>query len=187
MIPSAVAGYAEMHRRWGKLPLAEIAAPAIALAKRGLPQDWHTTLKVANSAAILRNYPESARIYLRDGLPPIAPYQGALELLPARQAARDAGAAGAGRLARLLRGRDRREHRRRREARWAACSRREDLRGCKARVLPAIEVPWRGRTLQLTGPLTAAPTAADVLRQMADVRVRRRRPTPPGMWRSRAR
>ena len=26
---------------------------------------------------------------------------------------------------------------------------------------------WRGRTLQLTGPLTAAPTAADVLRQMA--------------------
>ena len=51
VIPSAVAGYAEMHRRWGRLPLAEIAAPAIALAKRGLPQDWYTTLKVANSAA----------------------------------------------------------------------------------------------------------------------------------------
>src|SRR5690349_22941264 len=27
VIPSAVAGYGEMHRRWGKLPLAEIAAP----------------------------------------------------------------------------------------------------------------------------------------------------------------
>src|SRR6185503_1434532 len=78
VIPSAVAGYAEMHRRWGKLPLAEIAAPAIALARRGLPQDWHTTLKIANSAAILRKYPESARVYLRDGLPPIAPYQGPL-------------------------------------------------------------------------------------------------------------
>ena len=35
---------------------------------------------------------------------------------------------------------------------------------------PATEVPWRGRTLQLTGPLTAAPTAADVLRRMADAR-----------------
>ncbi len=46
----------------------------------------------------------------------------------------------------------------------------EDLRNCKARVSPATEVPWRGRTLQLAGPLTAAPTAADVLRQMADVR-----------------
>ena len=36
--------------------------------------------------------------------------------------------------------------------------------------LPATEFPWRGRTLQLTGPLTAAPTAADVLRRMADAR-----------------
>jgi gamma-glutamyltranspeptidase/glutathione hydrolase len=33
--------------------------------------------------------------------------------------------------------------------------------------LQAVEFSWRGRTLQLTGPLTAAPTAADVLRQMA--------------------
>ena len=84
VIPSAVAGYAEMHRRWGRLPLAEIAAPAIALAKRGLPQDWYTTLKVATSAPILRQYPESARIYLRDGLPPIAALSGRSRLLPAR-------------------------------------------------------------------------------------------------------
>jgi len=76
VVPSAIAGYAEMHARWGKLPLSEIAEPAVALAKRGLPQDWHTTLKIANSAAILRRYPESARIYLRDGLPPLAPYRG---------------------------------------------------------------------------------------------------------------
>ena len=86
VIPSAVAGYAEMHGRWGRLPLSEIAAPAVALARRGLPQDWYTTLKVANSAAILRKYPESARVYLRDGLPPVPPYQGGLELFPARQA-----------------------------------------------------------------------------------------------------
>src|SRR5262245_6616129 len=78
VIPSAVAGFAEMHGRWGRLPLAEVATPAVALARRGLPQDWYTTLKVANSAAVLRKYPESARIYLRDGLPPVPPYQGAL-------------------------------------------------------------------------------------------------------------
>src|SRR4051794_21251147 len=75
-IPSAAAGYAHMHAAWGKLPLQEVMAPAIALAKRGLPQDWYTTLKVAASASVLRRYPESARIYLPDGLPPIAPYQG---------------------------------------------------------------------------------------------------------------
>ena len=67
-----------MHQRWGRLPLAEIAAPSVALARRGLPQDWYTTLKVAVSAPVLRNYPESARIYLPNGLPPVPPYQGAL-------------------------------------------------------------------------------------------------------------
>jgi gamma-glutamyltranspeptidase/glutathione hydrolase len=169
VIPSAVAGYAEMHARWGKLPLAEIAAPAIALARRGLPQDWHTTLKIANSAAILRLYPESARIYLRDGLPPIPPYQG------------DIGYFRLGKLADTLE--------RLAQAGWRDCYDGEiargivadvqamggvlsadDLRGCKARVMAAVEAPWRGRTLQLTGTLTAAPTATDVLRQMADVR-----------------
>src|ERR1700722_14726105 len=75
-IPSSTAGYAHMHGAWGKLPLPEIIAPAIALAKRGLPQDWYTTLKVGSSASVLRRYAESARIYLPDGLPPVAPYQG---------------------------------------------------------------------------------------------------------------
>src|ERR1043165_9212610 len=78
VIPSAVAGYAEIHRRWGKLPLSELAAPAIALARRGLPEDWYTSLKIGVSAPILKKYAESARIYLRDGLPPMPPYQGGL-------------------------------------------------------------------------------------------------------------
>src|ERR1700753_1435516 len=75
-IPSSTAGYAHMHDMWGKLPLQEVIAPAIALAKRGLPQDWYTTLKVATSASVLGRYAESARIYLPDGWPPVAPYQG---------------------------------------------------------------------------------------------------------------
>ena len=41
----------------------------------------------------------------------------------------------------------------------------QDLAACRARVLSAANVPWRARTLQLTGPLTAAPTATDVLRR----------------------
>jgi gamma-glutamyltranspeptidase/glutathione hydrolase len=158
-----------MHRRWGRLPLAEIAAPAVALAKRGLPQDWHTTLKVANSAAILRRYPESARVYLRDGLPPIAPYQGGLSYF---------------RLGNLPATLERLQHAGWRDlyegeiaAQIVADAKQmggvlsaEDLRNCKARVSAATETQWRGRTLQLAGALTAAPTATDVLRQMADVR-----------------
>ena len=75
-IPSALAGYDLMLKRWGKLPLTDIIAPAIALARRGLPMDWYTTLKIASSASVLRKYPDAAAIYLPNDLPPVPPYQG---------------------------------------------------------------------------------------------------------------
>ena len=75
-IPASVAGYDYMHRQWGQLPLSEVIAPAIALAKRGLPQDWYTTLKVATSASAIKLYPTTAAVYLPNGLPPAPPYQG---------------------------------------------------------------------------------------------------------------
>ena len=105
--PSAVAGYAEMHRAGAACRSPRSPRRRSRWRKRGLPQDWYTTLKVAVSAPILRQYPESARIYLRDGLPPVAPYQGSssyfrLGNLPATlERLQQAG------LARFLRGRDR--------------------------------------------------------------------------------
>ena len=170
VIPTAVAGLAEMHGRWGRLPLAEIAAPAMALAKRGLPLDWYTTLKIAVSAPVLRKYPESARIYLRDGLPPVPPYQGALSYF---------------RLGRLSETLDRLVR-----AGWrdfyegeiassivadtavlGGVLSADDLIKAKARVCGAAEVSWRTHTLQTTGPLTAGPTAFDALQQVANTRI----------------
>ncbi|MDA8050451.1 MAG: gamma-glutamyltransferase [Rhodospirillales bacterium] len=163
VIPSAVAGYAALHERWGRLPLAEVMAPAVALARRGLPADWVTTLKIANSAAVLRLYPESARIYLPNGLPPVAPYQGT------------PGYFKLGNLAATL---DRLRHAGLRdfyEGEVAASIAADvksigglldaaDLRSCTARIFPAMELPWGGgRTLQLPGGLTASPTCARVL------------------------
>ncbi len=169
-IPSSTAGYAHMHSTWGKLPLQEVIAPAIALAKRGLPQDWYTTLKVASSAAVLRRYAESARIYLPNGLPPVAPYQG----VP--------GFFRLGRLADTLEHLGRAGLRDQYEGDIAASIvadvremggvlSAEDLRECQARVRPATQVPWRGHTLQLAGGLTAAPTMMRVLEQMNEVPV----------------
>ncbi len=168
-IPASVAGYARMHQSWGKLPFAEVIAPAIALAKRGLPQDWFTTLKVAASASVLRLYPESARIYLPNGLPPIAPYQGKPGFLPqghllttlqrlAEAGPRDFydGEVASSIVADV-------------KAMGGVLS-AQDLRDCQARIMPATEYSWRGRTLQLTGGLTAAPTMMRVLDQMASVR-----------------
>lgn len=176
-IPSSTAGYALMHERWGKLPLSEVIAPAIALARRGLPQDWYTTLKVGSSASVLRLYPESARIYLPDGLPPVAPYQGTpgffrlgnlgttLEHL-ARAGLRD-----------LYEGEIATSIAADVKAMGGILS-AEDLRTCQARLRPATEVTWRGRTLQLTGGLTAAPTLMRVLERMAEAPYAGGRPSP---------
>nr|WP_294527372.1 gamma-glutamyltransferase [uncultured Rhodopila sp.] len=168
-IPSSAAGYAHMHAAWGKLPLAEVIAPAIALAKRGLPQDWFTTLKVASSASVLRRYTESARIYLPDGLPPVAPYQGKpgffrLGALP--ETLGQLGRAGLrdlydGDVARAIIAD---------VGEMGGVLSVDDLRSCHARVLPAPQYRWRGHTLQLAGGLTAAPTMVRVLEQMANVR-----------------
>ncbi len=167
VVPSAAAGYAAMHERWGRLPLADVLAPAIALARRGLSADWFTTLKIANSAAVLRRYPESARIYLPDGLPPVAPYQGTPGFLSlgrladtlehlARSGLRDLyeGEVASGIVADV--------------AAIGGVLSADDLGGCAARLFPAAETPWHGHVLQTPGGLTAAPTLARVLDLMAD-------------------
>ena len=166
VIPSSVAGYALLHARHGRLPLRDVLAPAVAFAKRGLPQDWYTTLKIASSAAVLRRYPESARIYLPNGLPPVPPYQGAPGFftqgaLPATlERLQQAG------LEDFYRGEiaaqivaDMKE--------LGGVVSAADLAGCEARVLPAVAVPWRdGRTLMLSNGLTATPTMRQVMRGM---------------------
>ena len=165
VIPSAPAGYALMLERWGKLPFADIVAPARALAQRGLPQDWFTTLKISNQAAILRRYPESARIYLPNGLPPVPPYQGN---------------PGTFRLGRLPETLDRLAQAGLRDLYEGDIARSiaadvaamdgfldaDDLRDCEARVTAPQEVAFAGRTLQLAGGLTASPTMARVIEQL---------------------
>ena len=171
VIPSAVAGYDLLRERFGAgLPLRDLLAPAIALSRRGLPGDWFTLLKVANSARVLRLYPESARIYLPDGLPPVPPYQGSPGFLPqgaladtlARLAERglrdfyDGGVA-ADLVADI-------------SAVGGVVS-AADLAGCRAAIRPATALDWRGtHAVHAAGGLTAAPTLAAVMRAMAEVR-----------------
>jgi gamma-glutamyltranspeptidase/glutathione hydrolase len=166
-IPSAVAGYDYMLRQWGRLPLAEIIAPAIALARRGLPQDWYTGVKIANSARVIRQYPTTAAVYLPDGLPPVPPYQGTPGFfrqgnLPATL--EHLGQAG---LRDLYEGEIAASIAADVKALGGVLS-AEDLRNCQPRTWLAEQIGWRGRTLQLTGGLTAAPTLQRVLEQMAD-------------------
>ena len=177
-IPSTVSGYALMHERWGTMPLAELASPAVALAERGLAQDWFTTVKIAGVAATLAKYPESARIYLPNGYPPVGPDQGNPGFFRLGNLAntlarlRDAG------LRDFYEGEIAASIVDDLKAMGGVLS-AADLRGCRARVVPAMEIGWHGKVLQLATGLTAAPTLASVLGSMAEVRVGER---PDAAW-----
>ena len=167
VVPSSVAGYTKLKESFGSgMPVAELLAPAIALARRGLAQDWYTTLKVASSASMLRLYEESAQIYLPNGLPPVPPYQGepgffrlgnlgaTLEQLA--KAGLDDFYTGA--VAELVAADI---------ATAGGVVDAQDLADCKASLREAPVIDWRGsHTLHTAGGLTAAPTLAEVVAGM---------------------
>jgi gamma-glutamyltranspeptidase/glutathione hydrolase len=165
--PAAVAGYDYMHRRWGRLPLSELIIPAIALAKRGLSQDWYTALKIATAAAVIRLYPHTAAIYLPDGLPPAPPYQGKPGFFQQGNLAVTLERLGKAGLRDFYEGEIATSVAADIKALGGVLS-IGDLRDCRVRSWPAEQVAWRGRTLQLTGGLTAAPSLQRVLEGMAD-------------------
>jgi len=68
-VPGAVAGLDHALSRFGSKPRAEVMAPAIALADRGLHVDWFTSLQIGVCARTLARDPISASIYLPGGHP----------------------------------------------------------------------------------------------------------------------
>ncbi|HWR17067.1 MAG TPA: gamma-glutamyltransferase [Terriglobales bacterium] len=64
-VPGSVAGMAEAQKKWGKLPLKAVMAPAIRLARKGfaITNEEADDLRDAN----LSKFPESKRIFQRNG------------------------------------------------------------------------------------------------------------------------
>jgi gamma-glutamyltranspeptidase / glutathione hydrolase len=169
MIPSAVRGYALALERFGRMPWRDLVAPAVSLARAGLPVDWFTTVKVASAAADLRRYDESQRIWLPDGLPPVCPGDADSATLPL------------GRLAETLQrlaeaGPD--DFYQGEIARSIVADTRaaggvlsvEDLGRYRARIVSPLDIPYRGATFQSAPGMTAGPTLARVLGGLAERR-----------------
>jgi len=164
-IPSAVRGYALAVERFGRLPWRELVKSAISLARGGLPVDWFTTIKVASAASDLRRYDESRRVWLPDGLPPVCPPESDTMSLPLGRLAEtldrlaEAGPDDfyAGEIADSITA----------DARaGGGFLSLEDLAGCRARIVPALEISYHGANVQTTPGMTAGPTLADVLRSL---------------------
>ena len=66
-IPGEVAGLLEAHSRFGKLPRAEVLAPAIRLAEDGYPVNQILAQMIASDSAKLHRYPASRQAFWPNG------------------------------------------------------------------------------------------------------------------------
>ncbi len=66
-VPGAVAGLCEAHRLLGKLPLKEVIAPAVSLAKDGHSPGWHNMYALGLMASRLLDFDELRRVFMPGG------------------------------------------------------------------------------------------------------------------------
>ena len=66
-VPGVVDGLGQAHARYGKMPWAELLAPAIAHAKQGMVVDWFAALVIASTTRELAKDPDAAALFLEDG------------------------------------------------------------------------------------------------------------------------
>ncbi|MDH3546155.1 MAG: gamma-glutamyltransferase [Gammaproteobacteria bacterium] len=69
-VPGAVDGWFELHRRFGRLPMQEVLAPAIEYARNGFPVSQTIAHAMAGDAETLATYPGFAETYMADGRTP---------------------------------------------------------------------------------------------------------------------
>ena len=86
-------GFEYASRKYGRKPWADVMAPAVALAEKGFPVSYELAKSLRGEAKRLERFPESKRIFLRDG----KLYEAGRNIRAARTGAHAAAHPGAGR------------------------------------------------------------------------------------------
>ncbi len=68
-VPGTVAGLALALQRYGTMSLAQVMAPAITLASKGVLLSFYESESLRGDQRLLERFPETKRIFLRDGNP----------------------------------------------------------------------------------------------------------------------
>lgn len=71
-VPGSPAGLAELHAKRGRLPWAEVVAPALRLARDGFVVTRRLEAALRAEAGLLTRFPETAAVWLPRGRPPAA-------------------------------------------------------------------------------------------------------------------
>ncbi|MFU1479302.1 gamma-glutamyltransferase [Roseovarius sp. C7] len=66
-VPGTVDGLGQAHERWGRMPWAELVAPAVDHARQGMLVDWYAALIIASTARELAKDADAAALFLDDG------------------------------------------------------------------------------------------------------------------------
>lgn len=69
-VPGAVAGLAEAHRRYGRLPWQAVVEPAVVLARDGFLVDGYRSRSIGSDSTRLSRFEGSAAYFLPGGRPP---------------------------------------------------------------------------------------------------------------------
>lgn len=75
-VPGCVAGLLEAHKRFGKIPLSEVVAPAVKLARKGFFPEWFTLYKFASLTEMLLRYKELGKTFMPNGALPFGGIDG---------------------------------------------------------------------------------------------------------------
>lgn len=69
-VPGTVAGMYKAHQELGNLPWADLVAPAVKLAREGIPVTWELYSGFRSNQSFWDEYPSSAQVFLKaDGSP----------------------------------------------------------------------------------------------------------------------
>src|SRR5207249_4134414 len=71
-VPGSPAGLFELHKRYGRLPWAEVVAPAVRLARDGFAVSPRLQSAIEYEKDDLARFPETAAVWLPGGGPPQA-------------------------------------------------------------------------------------------------------------------
>ena len=159
--PGAVAGLAEQHRRFGRLPWRQVIEPAIRLAREGFLVDRYRMLSIDDDRFRLSLFPASRRQFLPGGRPPLEGSTWAQpDLARTLEAIRDRGRDGfyRGPVADLIVAE---------MERGGGLISRDDLLGYQAKWREPVVIRYRGHTVYSMAPASSGGvTLALILNQM---------------------
>jgi gamma-glutamyltranspeptidase/glutathione hydrolase len=157
-VPGQVAGLAKALERFGTMRWADVLAPGVALAERGMELDWYMQVMIANGAEHLAKFPASKAAYLPDGgRVPKNDWQGNKRYLKLGNLGETMKRLASGGPREFYEGSLARDIAADLQAGGSAIS-YEDLKAYQARIVEPLAFEHHGVTVNVAGGLTAGPT-----------------------------